>query len=82
MIRMVRQNRRIAMKVSFGRVMLLQRLRKIETGKFVLHQPFNRQIKKMKQDGLPMAPATVDDWHQATCEMLEPLLNYKGKGLF
>ena len=46
---------------------------KIEAGKYVLHLPFNRQIKKMKQDGLPMAPATMDDWHQATCDMIEPL---------
>lgn len=55
---------------------------KIETGKFVLHQPFNRQIKKMKQDGLPMAPATVDDWHQATCEMLEPLYELQKERVF
>ena len=55
---------------------------KIENGKYVLHQPFNRQIKKMKQDGLPMAPATIDDWHQATCEMVEPLYELQKKRVF
>ena len=55
---------------------------KIENGKYVLHQPFNRQIKKMKQDGLPMAPATIDDWHQATCEMIEPLYELQKKRVF
>lgn len=56
---------------------------KIENGKYVLHQPFNRQIKKMKQDGLPMAPATIDDWHQATCEMVAPFVRAaKEKSLF
>ncbi len=55
---------------------------KVENGKYVLHQPFNRQIKKMKQDGLPMAPATIDDWHQATCEMVEPLYELQKKRVF
>ena len=40
---------------------------KMENAKYVLHQPFNRQIKKMAQDGFPMAAATMDDWHQAAC---------------
>ncbi|MCW4141942.1 IS66 family transposase [Segatella copri] len=39
------------------------------------HQPFNRQIKKMKQDGLILAPSTVDDWHQGVCDKIEPLYN-------
>ena len=55
---------------------------KIETGKYVLHLPFNRQIKKMKQDGLPMAPATLDDWHQATCDMVEPLYELQKERVF
>ncbi len=55
---------------------------KMENDKYVLHQPFNRQIKKMKQDGLPMAPATVDDWHQATCEMVEPLYELQKERVF
>ena len=55
---------------------------KIETGKYVLHLPFNRQIKKMKQDGLPMAPATLDDWHQATCDMIEPLYELQKERVF
>lgn len=55
---------------------------KLENGKYVLHQPFNRQIKKMKQDGLPMAPATIDDWHQRTCELLEPLYELQKKRVF
>ena len=46
---------------------------KMENAKYVLHQPFNRQIKKMAQDGFPMAAATMDDWHQAACGMIEPL---------
>ena len=33
---------------------------KMENAKYVLHQPFNRQIKKMVQDGFPMAAATMD----------------------
>ncbi len=36
-------------------------LAQLECNKYVLHQPFNRQIKKMKQDGLILAPSTVDD---------------------
>lgn len=40
----------------------------MENAKYVLHQPFNRQIKKMVQDGFPMAAATMDDWHQAVCD--------------
>ena len=55
---------------------------KLENGKYVLHQPFNRQIKKMKQDGLPMAPATIDDWHQGTCELIEPLYELQKKRVF
>lgn len=45
----------------------------MENAKYVLHQPFNRQIKKMAQDGFPMAVATMDDWHQAACGMIEAL---------
>lgn len=48
-------------------------LAQLECNKYVLHQPFNRQIKKMKQDGLPVSPSTVDDWHQGVCEKIEPL---------
>ena len=44
-----------------------------QQAKYVLHQPFNRQIKKMVQDGFPMAAATMDDWRQAACGMIEPL---------
>lgn len=44
-----------------------------QQAKYVLHQPFNRQIKKMAQGGFPMAAATMDDWHQAACGMIEPL---------
>ena len=50
-------------------------LAQLECNKYVLHQPFNRQIKKMKQDGLILAPSTVDDWHQGVCDKLEPLYN-------
>ncbi len=55
---------------------------KLENDKYVLHQPFNRQIKKMKQDGLPMAPATIDDWHQAACDMVEPLYELQKERVF
>ncbi len=27
----------------------------------------------MAQGGFPMAAATMDDWHQAACGMIEPL---------
>ena len=50
-------------------------LAQLECNKYVLHQPFNRQIKKMKQDGFILAPSTVDDWHQGVCDKLEPLYN-------
>ena len=30
---------------------------------------------KMKQDGLILAPSTVDDWHQGVCDKIEPLYN-------
>ena len=30
----------------------------MENAKYDFHQPFNRQIKKMAQDGFPMAAAT------------------------
>ena len=50
-------------------------LAQLECNKYVLHQPFNRQIKKMKQDGLILAPSTVDDWHQGVCDKIEPLFN-------
>ena len=36
---------------------------KMENAKYVLHQPFNRQIKKMAQYCFPMAAAMMDDWH-------------------
>lgn len=45
----------------------------MENAEYVLHQPFNRQIKKMVQDGFPMAADTMDDWHLAACGMIEPL---------
>ena len=50
-------------------------LAQLECNKYVLHQPFNRQIKKMKQDGFILAPSTVDDWHQGVCDKIEPLYN-------
>lgn len=50
-------------------------LAQLECCKYVLHQPFNRQIKKMKQDGLLLSPSTVDDWHQGVCDKIEPLYN-------
>ncbi len=50
-------------------------LAQLEYCKYVLHQPFNRQIKKMKQDGLSLSPSTVDDWHQGVCDKIEPLYN-------
>ena len=50
-------------------------LAQLECNKYVLHQPFNRQIKKMKQDGLILAPSTADDWHQGVCDKIEPLYN-------
>ena len=50
-------------------------LAQLECCKYVLHQPFNRQIKKMKQDGLILSPSTVDDWHQGVCDKIEPLYN-------
>ena len=55
---------------------------KMENAKYVLHQPFNRQIKKMAQDGFPMAAATMDDWHQAACGMIEPLYELQKKRVF
>ena len=58
-------------ELCFGRVVLAQ----LECNKYVLHQPFNRQIKKMKQDGLILTPSTVDDWHQGVCDKIEPLYN-------
>ena len=48
-------------------------LAQLECNKYVLHQPFNRQLKKMKQDGLSLSPSTIDDWHQGVCEKVEPL---------
>ena len=50
---------------------------KMENAKYVLHQPFNRQIKKMAQDDFPM-----DDWHQAACGMIEPLYELQKKRVF
>ena len=48
-------------------------LAQLECNKYVLHQPFNRQLKKMTQDGLSLSPSTIDDWHQGVCEKVEPL---------
>ena len=48
-------------------------LAKMENAKYVLHLPFNRQIKKMKQDGLSVSPSTVNDWHEGVCDFVEPL---------
>ena len=45
---------------------------KMENAKYVLHQPFNRQIKKMVQDGFPMAAATMDDWVLKTEDIHPP----------
>lgn len=39
-----------------------------ERYKYVLHQPFNRQIKKMKQEGLILAPSTN---HSIICRRIE-----------
>ena len=55
---------------------------KMENAKYVFHQPFNRQIKKMAQDGFPMAAATMDDWHQAACGMIGPLYELQKKRVF
>ena len=51
-------------------------LAQLECCKYVLHQPFNRQIKKMKQDGLILSPSTVDDWHQGVCEKHKTVNHY------
>lgn len=55
---------------------------KMENDKYVLHQPFNRQIKKMTQDGLPVKAATVNDWHERTCELIEPLFELQKERVF
>lgn len=54
----------------------------MEYDKYVLHQPFNRQIKKMNQDGLPAKAATVNDWHEGTCELIEPLFELQKERVF
>ena len=55
---------------------------KMENDKYVLPQPFNRQIKKMTQDGLPVKAATVNDWHEGICELIEPLFELQKERVF
>lgn len=50
-----------------------QLLAKLEYSKYVLHMPFNRQIKDMRLNGLDMSASTIDGWHQAVCDMIRPL---------
>lgn len=50
-----------------------QLLAKLEYSKYVLHMPFNRQIKDMRLNGLDMSASTTDGWHQAVCDMIRPL---------
>jgi transposase len=40
--------------------------------KYVNHLPFYRQIQMFKQEGISIAPATINDWFQDVADLLRP----------
>lgn len=48
-------------------------LSQLEVNKYANHLPFYRQVKMMERQGLKLAETTINDWHEAVCDMLEPL---------
>jgi len=48
-------------------------LAQIMVSKFVDHNPFHRQIRQFKRQGVDIAESTMNDWFTGTCRLLEPL---------
>jgi transposase len=44
----------------------------INIDKYVYHLPFYRQIKMFSQQGIPIAPATLNGWFQNTADLMRP----------
>lgn len=56
-------------------------LAQIEVNKYYNHLPFYRQLKMMGMSGYPQSKSTLDGWHKAVCEMLEPLYELQKAGV-
>ena len=48
-------------------------LAQLEVNKYYNHLPFYRQLKMMSMSGYSQSKSTLDGWHKAVCEILEPL---------
>ena len=48
-------------------------LSKVEVGKYVWKEPWNRQEQKFSMEGVPIRRSTLDSWHTSVCNLLEPL---------
>lgn len=48
-------------------------LSKVEVGKYVWKEPWNRQEQKFSIEGVPVHRSTLDSWHTSVCNLLEPL---------
>lgn len=48
-------------------------LAQIEVNKYYNHLPFYRQLKMMSMSGYTQSKATLDGWHKAVCDTLDPL---------
>ena len=47
----------------------------LQVSKFADHQPFYRQVKIFKRQGLEIAESTVNGWSNAGCDLIAPLYN-------
>ncbi len=50
-------------------------LAQMHVAKYVDHTPFYRQIQQLKREGVIVAPSTMNDWSEKTCELLDILYN-------
>lgn len=48
-------------------------LSKVEVGKYVWKEPWNRQEQRFSMEGVPIHRSTLDSWHTSVCNLLEPL---------
>lgn len=57
-------------------------LSKIEVGKYVWKEPWNRQEQKFSMEGVPVRRSTLDSWHTSVCNLLEPLYEEHERDFF
>lgn len=57
-------------------------LAKVEVGKYVWKEPWNRQEQKFSMEGVPIHRSTLDSWHTSVCNLLEALYEEHERDFF